>query len=998
MSPQLRNRALTGAGVMALLIMVFALFRPGGEAPPDPEQESLLELLRSAEAEAAWPGLDVAAAAAELGTPQAAASFLRSHVVLQDYAGRAAAPADVLHLRGANAQDQAALLDALVTAMGFETRIIETAWPGGAAPRLISQARPRPAHEALLTYLELDPDESLDRRIEEGRALVSDLREEVETAHGVLSEEVALAGPALAGPRPDRRLLVEYRAADGNWRRLDPVFEGGGSGGTPARFDALTPVTAKLTLVTAEGARRPLLDFELGGAEHARISFLPAAGAARFLEGPPDPDRVPLWRPVIQQGERTQAGAAFTPSGRPAPAPHARLAGAAPPAVGSAEITDIDLTAWPEVALTVRTDAPVDTLWRAGHVELQVNAAPVLARVEALPEPPRNLALITDVSPSMVEGGRIFIAGEVGRELIARTARPQQISAATSAGVPAVQRRASIFFRPQDAIDDFEAGLIIRRGDDLTAPIAGVADPFYGPVDVVVLTDGAVASEQLERLAALRDGERRRIFAVTPALAAPRFSPVVDRVFTLPETEDGAADLARAIADASGSRLTVSHVAQPGAVGDVRSLTLGFAGSDIIAQAEYAVPAGPVGRARIELSLIRGGAPLGEARTLVELGGTETAMALLAEHALFVSGARFDSAAIMRAFYGRERFIFEAGLETGPARPPAGPDADMLAAAHQITRMTQAGSDLSLTGRRLQALLLTASPSVRGDDLVVSTRLDLVSDAGLGEAGGARAGFAAAAAEAALLRTSSVNDRLTGGPRVSVDPRTPLPPHWPEAALRRLRGEQNTLVASPDGLEGWLVDAEGHVSARLFLPAAKGASVDQVAAKFDRIRTALGLSGAVSSGLLSPHGVSGAKVGALFAILDFDVRLFCASSVMMGFVAEAIERGDPGDEDWQAYAERECEIDLDAPLYDLLDSVASSAVKGELGDRVTSFVRYGGGWVSTDQGEVVVNTTAGVTIDYLSSLPEAAQALEARRPAAPPGRAAALARQAAASE
>jgi hypothetical protein len=707
---------------------------------------------------------------------------------------------------------------------------------------------------------------------------------------------------------------------------------------------------------------------------------------------------VPLWRPVIQQGARTAAGLPFTPAGRPAPEPDS-AAGAVPaPVLSSAEITDIDLTAWPEVALTVRTDAPAETIWRALHIALSENGAPVRARVEAPPQPPRDVSLVTDVSPSMVEAGRIFIAGEVGRALIARTVRPQAVAAATAAGTPATQRNRSIFFIPQHAINDFETGLTIRPGDDLTGPIGPPADPGYGPIDVVVLTDGQVSDAQIEALNGLRAGDRRRIFAVVPALEAARFTPAVDRVFILPEDEAGAADLGRAIAAAIGSHLKISYVAEPGPLGEPRALLLRFLASDTVAEGEYAAPAEPVGRARLALSLTRGGAPLGETRTLAELGGPEAGWRLMGEHALFVSGGRFDNAAVMRAFYGNERFIFEAGLETPAAAAPPGPDIDMLAAAAQITGLTQAGASAALAGDHLQALLLSTSPAVRAETLVIDTRIDLLSDGGLGAAGGARAGFAAAAAEAALLGTQSVNASLANQTRVTIDPRTPLPQGWPEEVLEMLRGTQRTVVASENGREGWLVEADGQVTARLFEPAAKGASVERVAAQFSRIRTALGLSGAVSSGLLSPYGVSGAQVGALFAILDFNVRAFCASSVMMGFVNEEIENGGDSGEDWLAYAERECEIDLDAPLYDLMSSVTASAVRGELGDRVTNFVKLGGGWGATHAGEVVVNTTAGVTIDYLASLPETAQALEVRRPEPLPGRAGDLARAAASPE
>lgn len=988
MTRQTRNRATIAAAVSGVVILLLFLLWPRSEQT-DPEQLTLLDLLRAAEAEAAWPGLDVETAAAELGTPEAAAAFLRNHVVLQDYAGRFAAAGDVLLTRGANAEDQAALLQALVEDQGYPTRLMEADWPEAPFDRLGRPSRVRPAHLAVQSYLGLEPSAEAEQRLQEARTRVEGLRQEVDAAYALLAAEVALAEPG-DQPRPDRRLIVDYQDASGNWNALDPVFDVPVGRTRPASAGPVEPVTAHLDLVTAEGARRRLIDFPLDASQQAHLSFVPASGYEAFLLGPPDPTTIALWRPVFQQGGRAEAGAPFTPDGRPASLPGDPGFDIPAPAPSTAEITDVDLKAWPEVALSVRTNAPQNASWRASHVRLSEDDRPRRARIEALPAPPRDIAVITDVSPSMVEGGRIFVAGEVGRALIARTARPQQIAAATAAGTPLLQRQRSIFFQPQDAIDDFESGLTIRPGDDLAPAIGLAAESFYGPIDVVVITDGEVTEEQLEAVDALRDGDRLRIHAVVPALQAQRFQPVTDSVFILPDTEAGAADLGRAIAEMAGSHLRISFVAEPGNVGETRELALAFAGSDVTAQAAYNIPASPAGQSRLELFLTRAGEPLGEARTLAQLGGPDAGWRLMAEHVLFVSGGRFDVDAMVRAFYGRERFIFEMGLDDPAAAPPPGVDFMYLAAAQQVTGLTEQGSGSPITGERLQALLLTAAPAERGEDFAMTTRLDLLSDGGLGDAGGARAGLAVGAAEAAVLGGGSVNIRLIEGDREVVDPRTPIPETWPDEAARVLRGTRRTVMATSDGMAGWLAEPDGRISVRLFQPAAKGASVEEIVQTFDRIRTGLGISGAVASGLLSPYNVPGAKVGALTAILDFDVRLFCASSVMMGFVNEAIERGSDGDEDWEGYAQRRCEIDLDSPLYDLAGSVASSATQGWYGDRYTDAAKAAGGPAVTHWREVLINSEAGILISQLVDLASTSEALQQRRPDPLPGRAYAL--------
>lgn len=983
MSAQFRNRVLIIAALAAAVALLSLLLRPGADDAPDPDQLTLLELLRAAEAEAAWPGLDVETAAAELGAPEATAAFLRSGVVLQDYAGRFADPEDVLRLRGANSEDQAALLAGLVEAMGYEVRLREAAWPDGSIDRIIPQAPVRHAREALAEYLGVEIEAEIPdfRRAVDDRA--ASLTREVDAAHAILAEHAALAGP-VSSNRRDRRLLVEYRNEAGSWITLDPIFSSAPVDGLePGTPGALDPVTLRLDLVTAAGARRELVRFDLDAAAEARLSFIPASEPESFFFGPPDPGGVSLWRPVVQQGGRVQLGGAFTPLGRPSPDPYDPSVMEDAPVLSFAEITDVDVSAWPEVALSVQTDAPLGAVWRSDHLRLSADGESVRPRVEALPEAPRNIALVTDVSPSMVDAGRIFVAGQVGRALLARTTRLQSLSFATAAGVAQTQSNRRLYFSPARAVDTFEAGLVIRPGDDLAAPIAQIADPFYGPVDVVVMSDGEVSQEQLTALNSLRRGPERRIFAVVPELQAERFEPVVDQVFTLPDDEADAWRTGAEIANASGSRLRVSFTAPEGPSSAPRSVTLSIPASGVNAEAEYQAPPGAGAVARLELAFERAGAPLGETRTLAELGGRDAGWALMAEYAVLVSGGRFAPEAVSRGHIGAERFVHEVAAGIEGAIAPPGVDGTLMAAAQTVTGLTERLTGAAIVGDRLQVLLMSATPALEGGNLVLTRRIDLLSDGGLGDAGGARAGLAVAGAEAGALGGGGLNPRLIEAERVVIDPRTPFPQGWPEAALRSLRGTQRTLVAASDGAAGWLIEPDGRVSVRSFAPVAKGASVDAVVERFDRIRNGLGFSGSVASGLLSPYGVPGAKVGVLVAIMDLDARLFCASSVMMGFVAEAIERGDDGQEDWQAFAEDKCDIDLEGALGELASGAFLSAMGGAAADELTRFGVSMRGPRYTYFDEAYINTEAGelmrAIFEDLASLNEARE----RRPSPP---------------
>lgn len=983
MSSQFRIRAFVILGLAGAIALLSLLLRSGGDAGGDGPDATLLDLIRAAETEAAWPGLDVASAASALETPEAAAAFMRSGVVLQDYPGRYADPREVLLTRGANAEDQSVLLAALIEAMGHEARLREAAWPDRVIERLIPVPGPRPARSLLAAHLGLVPLADTDPRAAEARALTRSLLDEVDAAHAVLSQQASLAPPR-RHVRPDRRLVVDYLDETGAWRALDPILPGEPvHGGEAVEPGAITPVIMRLDLVTAAGERRRLIRFELDPASEARLSFVPASEPAEFLFGAPDPEEVTLWRPVLQQGARVELGGAFTPGGRTPPTTPEYALSAASPALTAAEITDIDLSAWPEVALTVQTNAAPGAAWRGDHIAVSDGGDPAVARVEALPQPARDIAVITDVSPSMVSGGRIFAAGEVGRALLSRTSRRQNISLATSAQTAAVQHERGLFFSPDQAIDAFEAGLVIRPGDDLTGPIAAVSNPFYGPVDVVILTDGEVADDQLRALAALRRGEERRIIAVTPHHQAPRFEPVTDHVFILPDEEGDAARVGSTIADLAGSRLKISYIAHPAPPGAARTVVLSFPGSDVSAQTQYQTPQAASSGARLELAFERAGAPLGEPRAIADLGEAGGPWALMAEHAILVSGGRFSPDAISRGLYGAERYIHELSNEIAEASPPPGPNGELMAAAQSVSGLTERGSGVALTGDRLQILLLSSAPFLDGEDLVLRRQIDLLSDGGLGDSGGARAGLAVASAEAATLGGGGLNPRLLAAERVTIGPRTPLPENWPGAALRSVQGAPRTLIATPDGQAGWLLEPDGRVSVRSFMPVAKGAAVEAVVERFDRIRNGLGLSGSVASGLLSPYGVPGAKVGVLVAILDLDARLFCASSVMMGFVSEAIERGDDGEEDWQAYAEDKCDIDLEGALGELAKGAFVSAVGGAAADELTRFGLSMRGPEYTYFDEAYINTEAGEFIRAIFEDLSTLAALMDRRPDQP---------------
>ena len=74
-------------------------------------------------------------------------------------------------------------------------------------------------------------------------------------------------------------------------------------------------------------------------------------------------------------------------------------------------------------------------------------------------------------------------------------------------------------------------------------------------------------------------------------------------------------------------------------------------------------------------------------------------------------------------------------------------------------------------------------------------------------------------------------------------------------------------------------------------PEAKGASVDQIVKEFDRLHSLLSYMGAAGSGVFSMAGLPGSAWTGLCTFFDEELKLWCFSSVMLGYVGEGIEAG-----------------------------------------------------------------------------------------------------------
>ncbi|WP_339333946.1 hypothetical protein [uncultured Maricaulis sp.] len=965
-----------GLAALVLLILVVMLLWLRGDSRQE-EQRDILELLRAVEADYALPGLTVAEAAPVLGSPEASLDFVRDGVWLQFYDGRALTPDDVLVLRGANSADKAMLLAALISAQDLPVRLVSAAWPD-AVPILgqVTSDR-RESLSRLYAALEVDEERARAGTVEAARAIPARLEDGLSAAQALLARY--WSGDPVPAPNRAAQAWVwlEYRSGN-DWIVADPVFPD-----LPRPADArpyidpgLTPIELAVDLVTTGGARQRLIDWSGRMIDEPVLSFLPSAELRAFLDSAPGEISVRAWRPVITGSAGAAAGLGFSTGGDLLPVPESGpldLSGGLPPppAIGSAELVAVDTQAWPEVALRVQTDTPDGALWYAPHLHLEIDGVAVTPRILAQPRQSPELVIITDVSPSMIDDGSIFSAGLLGRALVEAMERRDRFVAVPAAAGPRLAAPSQLYFGRRDAVLAYNSGLLIREGDDLPAALRLAAAQAARDAVFLVMTDGRLGADEAGFLAAI-EALPGRVFGVVPESETDRFQRVFDRVWALPP-DDRPSLTAASIRQAFGTQLDVRFTAPDGASGDIQALDLTLGDRGVAVAGEYAVPDAVVGLpARLEVQLARGGRPLGQRRTLVELGGDDVQDQLLGSRAIFLAGGQFAPAALRRRYFAEWRVELETRLarEAATEQPvpaPAGPSFEALASANQI--IGQVDRLLGEPVRRFDpvASVRTAYVDIRDTETADIVRsLDVLHDGDARHADGTvspRLGLALATVEAWSLGGEGVNTRLADSPSVTViNPATAIPGDWPAAVTRTLAEEGGTLLATETGQAGWLIQPSGHLQARLFGPDAKGARAREAIAEFARIRKMLTVLGIGASGVGSPLGVSGAQLGGIVGLLDTDLRLWCFSTVMLGFVTDAIESGEFED-DAYAQAAEGCEIDpenLQAAYY---AGFAQGYITGRWGDRATDAVKGLAGGSLPAVTEILVNTDAGALIE-----------------------------------
>lgn len=976
-----RRRGFLLAGLVFLIAIVgvaawFLLDQKPGKA-------DIRQALDEATDALSWPGRDIETAATTLATPEAAADFLRNHVRETAYPGAVFDPSEILALRTGNRIDRARLLEALILAMGLDARLISDGSPS-ALVVMPPEAFPA-AYQKLVDVLEIDRAAVMAARAADLADTRSGLENRFAVSEARLREVFELpsyeVGPQVAVPR----VWVETTDSEGNQRRL-----GLGAAEPPVLGETYIadPATLSLRLmgIGRDGRRHTLLEYDGPVRAALNLSFQPNVGPADAFGKPPAPETVAAWAPVLSYGETVVSGRVFTPAGELPPdndgaAPLAPQTDPSAPEIDDLALIGIDTSAWPEIRARLSASLPDDTPWQAAYLKLSDGGTPKHLRVSELPLDSvgaRPLVLMIDTSASMAEGWRAFHARDLARAVLEELPDgiPLQI-VSISGEAPRTTREMAPLSDRDEAIEQIDATFILNNALPLSAAVDALTSDTSDPLNMLFLGDGAVADPGA--VAEVLADRNAQIFSVAIGASTTGYAEMGSAWSW--NSEDAPEGIAATLVSALDNKLEIAWTAPEGTPEEVREVSIApAAGRGPPIETTYVVPeaAAPVLDDRIaalalELTLPGQEGSVDVQRPLLTLGPEASPWGLEMQGRIGIAPGPSPDRVLAGAYLDEWRALFDAQQAAAENRalalPSPGPGVATMQRIDGLFALAEMANDGALATSAPLVFFERLDPQVEENgDLVLRRTLDVLYDGGLTDRSSDpwRAGLALAEAEAALLATDSVNQRLIGAEDARAVGASDIVPEWIEAALGATSTDGTQYFASRGTSAAWVLGKDGRLEARLLSPMAKGATAAEIAGEFRALRSRLELIGIFSGAAGSMAGLSGIPHGGIIGILDQNLRLWCFSSVMMGYVGDEIAGlPTPGDGDpavWEATAQSLCELGDPRNLARAYAAaMASGMVSGYAGDVLAQRQLFGSGFAAGFTNNVFWNSVVSVS-------------------------------------
>ena len=747
--------------------------------------------------------------------------------------------------------------------------------------------------------------------------------------------------PRLLGyiaPAPETDWVwVEYRPDPAQpWVTLDPTFP------TLPRPEKPTisfkPVPSNLTvelmaslrdgreqsIVRWDGATTKALGYGIS------LSFLPAISNPEKLLAMTDPKEVGLWCPVLQVGATAQRGAAVSTSGalldrrdggiqlqgEPILTEGEMFGNTSVTQISKFAVSSVDASHFPLLRVRMAVEATQKPTWRNSlfdihDLEAATKRLPVTIESASIEQ--RPVILLVDTSGSMRDGNRIVMAKLALKTLIAKMSPEQRVGLITfTSSANVVQKVAPLSTNRADLIKSIDA-MNPDGGTSIMEAIQASVKEAARPGIIVLLTDGQDEGK------GSAEAYAKRIEATNAAMTASRcilypvgIGEADDSLLTLFARQSGtpyihASDVAKlpALYDSMASSLsggvvlrTLADRTASAVPGSTHKLSIAMMGYPTPVEGTYQVPAQPSipdeSRLFVRIQIQEGGeaTPRTYSRPLFSVGPGQDPWRMLSSYNLgFSVGPIPDRVVAARQIDEQIDLLdMQTSQRGGPLPKEFGAHRGLNSRSAEmmtvVARLLPALAAPEQNSQWCGPTLLLESRQLfpKGEVGVRRETIDFIATCyGLDDKAPRKAriswGASLGSLESQILSCTSVNNALLKNPEALVVETTKVPG---DTVIRSTAAPNNAWVlASSSELYPMLTGN----------PMAKGASADHFIEEFKKIHDLLGYMGAAGSGVLSMTGLPGSTWTCLCSFFDEELKLWCYSSVMLGYVGEGIESG-----------------------------------------------------------------------------------------------------------
>ncbi|MEM7597016.1 MAG: vWA domain-containing protein [Pseudomonadota bacterium] len=539
--PTRRKRGLYGAGTVILfaLLMLLLWWLLGSKGE---DIRALLVASRD-HYEEKYDSLPALAEAVQ--TPEAAVGFAQTKISISIYEDRLQTPEEVLKTRTANPADAAMFLRALLSELQVDTVAKASALPDDARTALVidNSVAERPLPDALrrlMAQIGYDGDDIPQHTRTQVQLAIDTLQEARSLTDQALERaDTLLDLDGQSSVQPAYMDWVWLEAADGTI--YDPVLPDRPRPDTVRTYDAPASKTrVSLSAVNAYGETRDMVAWE-GAAygEPVSVTFVPAIDPAGRLAGDPDMSDVEVWTPVLSVGSDHDIGAAVNRDGDVAPLSliqqllaQNEVPSFDAPTVTNLQIRALDVSRWPRVHLGLSAAVDGTPRWQGAHFSVSIAGTTPPVRIEQPFSAQRNVILVADQSGSTLENDHHAWIKTFGRILTDGLSTNQRVAVATFGNDPVFHK----LFQAEPLIDFTQA----IYDDAWQQPVRGQGDFVkaldhalnailieLGPdpqerTDIILATDGKAGqvmdAEWLDTLAEIRTRAATLNAAITPVV------------------------------------------------------------------------------------------------------------------------------------------------------------------------------------------------------------------------------------------------------------------------------------------------------------------------------------------------------------------------------------------------------------------------------------------------------------------------------------------------